>query len=1221
MAVRRALTESLETDAVLAELVEEITNRMQAGESVDLSVYERAYPEQAEQLHKLLPAIEVLGGLKDPTVTRPSTARPIEPDSHVQPGVLGDYRIIREAGRGGMGVVYEAQQISLGRKVALKVLPFAAVLDNRQLQRFKSEAQAAARLHHTNIVPVFSVGCERGVHYYAMQYIDGQPLSGVIHELRQLSGLDPGEPGDVVISEITSSLALGRYRPEKQQTAAGSSAASSLGLNSATSSLGISPTERSTRNVEYLGSVAELGVQAAEGLEHAHEQGIVHRDIKPSNLLLDTQGHLWITDFGLAHCQTDTTHTLTMPGDLLGTIRYMSPEQALAKRVVVDHRTDIYSLGVTLYELLTLEPAFPAKDQQELLRQIAFEDPRPLRRMNDAIPADLQTIVLKATEKNPDQRYGTAQEFADDLGRYLESKPILAKPPTLLDRATKWSRRHRAVVVAAAVLLVTSVIGLTASTVLILQEQGRTTAALTQAEDNLRTAEAQRERAEQNFQKARDAVDMMLTEAAEKLADVPHMEHVRQALLEDALEFYQGFLAERGDDPDVRSETGRAYRRVGDIRKMLGEINEAEQAYRQSVGLLEEVVSEFPRAPGYAFELAKSYSKIAAIFAPGIDLGHDAPSKGDDASLEAIVLLEELTAESPNVPEYAALLAAIYSNHGNNNSNFSAHSKEVNNRQAIALWERLIASQPEVADYQAGLAMALKHRGDALLYSRQWDEAEGCYDRFLAISEKLVRDHPGSRRYREALTYAYHNQGWSGVVAPGRLAGAYEAYHRALALCRELQTNYPGILKYRLWAAHFHGDLAQVLNASHRFAEAETERARQFALEEALLAEFPEECSYPCSVARYHVATGAGLEICGREEHALEEFRRALDVVVTAIERFPTDEALRDTLSVCVRHISHLLRWDKAGMAESELCEAVELIERMATDFPDAQTPEHLHQCANVWHALADLLIHLGRGGEAETELDRALAIRERVVADFAEKHEHRAALIDEYTYRGFMLMEAGEADESATWFQKAMDLHAKLPPSDHYGPARACLNLGTLLFEAGLHAEARQIFSEDVTVLERACAEAPDDPEPFAVFAVQLVACPYSEYQDLARAAELARHAIDLEPQNGWWWRSLAMAHYHLGELQAAVDEHDKSFELLGTTHPWGRFYQAMAHWQLGNKDDAQSWYDRAVKGIPTGNWSHPNLNGELYQLQREAAALLGIDDADAEEPESVAD
>jgi tetratricopeptide (TPR) repeat protein len=206
--------------------------------------------------------------------------------------------------------------------------------------------------------------------------------------------------------------------------------------------------------------VAQLGVQAAEALEHAHQLGVIHRDIKPANVLVDVRGNVWITDFGLAHCQSQGG--LTMTGDLVGTLRYMSPEQALAKRAVIDHRTDVYSLGATLYELLTLELAFNGRDRQELLRQIVFDEPRPPRRLSRTIPADLETIVLKAMAKNPAERYASAQEMAEDLERFLTDEPIRARRPSLTRWLARWGRRHKPLVaslasVAALVLVATAV--------------------------------------------------------------------------------------------------------------------------------------------------------------------------------------------------------------------------------------------------------------------------------------------------------------------------------------------------------------------------------------------------------------------------------------------------------------------------------------------------------------------------------------------------------------------------------------------------------------------------------------------------------------------------------------------------------------------------------------------------------------------------------------------
>src|SRR5262249_35448323 len=182
--------------------------------------------------------------------------------------------------------------------------------------------------------------------------------------------------------------------------------------------------------------VANLGIQAAEALEHAHQEGVVHRDIKPANLMVDVKGHLWITDFGLARLQNDAG--LTLSGDLVGTIRHMSPEQAIGHRAVVDQRTDIYALGVTLYELVALEPAFDGSDPGEVLRRIVEEDRRPLRALNAAVPRELETIIQKATAKEPQSRYMMAQDLADDLRRFLEHKPIKAKRPTLLELAAKW---------------------------------------------------------------------------------------------------------------------------------------------------------------------------------------------------------------------------------------------------------------------------------------------------------------------------------------------------------------------------------------------------------------------------------------------------------------------------------------------------------------------------------------------------------------------------------------------------------------------------------------------------------------------------------------------------------------------------------------------------------------------------------------------------------------
>ena len=353
---------------------------------------------------------------------------------------LGDFRLIEEIGRGGMGVVYLAEQISLGRKVALKVLPFAAFLDSRCLQRFKQEAQAAAMLRHPNIVNVHCVGCERGVHYYAMELVEGESLATIVEQLKgQLSA------GDTVGSTAESDTGNTVVRP----TAA---AARHELRYTDTSPWNALSTQYSQRRSEYFRTVAHIVSQIADAIHYAHEQGVVHRDLKPSNLLLDYHGHAWVTDFGLAHIQGDPSLTIT--GDLLGTLRYMSPEQAEGRKVL-DHRTDIYSLGLTLYELLALRPAFDGRRRAELLQQITDSQPPPLRALARGLPRDLETIVLKALARQTEQRYESAAELAEDLRRFLHHQPVRARRTSRLRQWAHWVQRHRLTAVALVASLLT----------------------------------------------------------------------------------------------------------------------------------------------------------------------------------------------------------------------------------------------------------------------------------------------------------------------------------------------------------------------------------------------------------------------------------------------------------------------------------------------------------------------------------------------------------------------------------------------------------------------------------------------------------------------------------------------------------------------------------------------------------------------------------------------
>ncbi|MEX2140204.1 MAG: protein kinase [Pirellulales bacterium] len=504
----------------LVELLDRCLADIQAGRSVDRDALLADNPELADELGDYLDSLRFISAFR-------GADEPVAIDLVQSLRTLGDYRLIRELGRGGMGVVYEAEQISLSRRVALKILPFASVLDPRHLQRFKNEAIAAAQLAHPHIVDVHGVGCERGVHFYAMRLIEGQTLAAVIEAMRlAAAGTAAMECGDSSPLSFSSDDASRANATVIEIQSDDKSSHSKDTVVAALSTL------RAERPRDFYRRVAELGIQAAEALDHAHQMGIVHRDIKPSNLMLEcshlARSHLaprdgalmshhaerddytsldppklWITDFGLARIQADAGMTLT--GDLLGTLRYMSPEQAEGKSAFLDHRTDIYSLGITLYELATLRPAFPADDRQTLLRQIANDEPPPPRKLNAAVPAELETILLKAIAKDPAERYVTAREFADDLGRFRDQRAIKARPPTVWQRVNRLVRRHRAIAVWALLALVLIALAMIVSIMLIARERDTAIAAHDDAEQQRQLADRSSNEAQAQTRKAQNA--------------------------------------------------------------------------------------------------------------------------------------------------------------------------------------------------------------------------------------------------------------------------------------------------------------------------------------------------------------------------------------------------------------------------------------------------------------------------------------------------------------------------------------------------------------------------------------------------------------------------------------------------------------------------------------------------------------------------------------------
>jgi serine/threonine protein kinase/Tfp pilus assembly protein PilF len=1157
-----------DAEAGLADLVEEVTARLKAGEAVDLDAYLQEHPGHADELRRLYPALRLLadasrrGGLSCP----PGAAAPDGPGAGL--GELGDFRLLRELGRGGMGVVYEAEQLSLRRRVALKVMPLAAALDPKQVQRFKQEAQAAAHLLHQNIVAVHAVGCERGVHYYAMQLIDGVTVAALITELRRQRGIPRAAP------------------PEADTPPAA-----------------VLSTQGSTDDPAFFRAVASLGQQAAEALEHAHQMGVLHRDVKPANLLVDGRVHLWVTDFGLARVHSEAGLTLT--GDVVGTLRYMSPEQAAARPGLVDQRSDVYSLGVTLYEFLTLEPAFAGNDRQDLLRRVATEEPPPPRRWNPAVPRDLETIVLKAMAKEPAERYSTAQGLADDLRRFLEDKPVRARRPTWTQRAARWARRHRTLVAWAAAFLVLAVVGLAASTVLVWRAERRATAGWDQARKAYEAEARQRRRSDANMELALQAAERMYTRVADEwLVYQPGLEEVRRQFLLDALAFYERFAAENGANPRVRREMGRAFARVGLIRHALGEPDKAEEAYRRAAEHQQALADEFPGEPGYRSDLAQSLIPWV-----GLLISLDRFTEAEQQGRRALLLFEQLCKEAPHLPQYRhgaarthAALATVAERTG------PARQAEDHYEQSLTLCRGLRDEFPKDLSYRGSVAKALHNRGLFRHQRGRLREAEDDLRQSLELARWLVAESPASADHRRGLAHGALSLG-ALLQETGRLAEAEKLLRQAAPALERWARQSPRAHTLTHLLARCHHHLGKVFESARRLPEAEQHYEQALAVLRKLADEVPRVPRYRQDLAACHGDRGNVRRLAGRLAEAEPWFRQSRDLLQKLVDEFPRVALYRTDLGNSGNNLGAVLGELRRCDEALAVCrEALAVRRGLADEFPNEARPRHA--LAETLHNLAQVLDEKGDRAGAVALLAEAIGHEAAAMVRQPDHPPYRDYQRHLYHLRADMLTRLGRHAEAAKAAMAVPRLGAgrwpfALVAAGLLARCAALASKDTALLEGKRRDLAGAYADEARFWLQEAGRRAAKDPKELARLAWQVAADTDPVLRDSGMAVEFARRAVKQRPEVGAFWLTLGVAHYRAGQWRAAVQTLEKVRSMMtGPGRCVATFALAMTRWQAGQREQARRCYDEAARQAAALTQASPLVQ----KFRKEAAALLGL-------------
>lgn len=901
---RRISTEDL-TDAAddytcdpIELLASDFTERQRRGEHPSVDEYASRHPDLADRIRRLFPLIVAVEEVKRDG-DHSSDGRVTTGGREIRQ--LGDFRIVREMGRGGMGIVYEAEQQSLRRRVAVKILPPQSLMSERSLPRFQREARTAARLHHPHIVPVFGSGEADGVHYLVMQLIDGHGLDRWLTAPSTVHAVSATQ-----VAACSSDFEVSVSSPPLPSIAPPSTSQS-------TSPPEVCP-QRFTPH-----QIAEIGRQVTDAVAYAHSEGVQHRDIKPGNILINDDHHVWVADFGLARCLHEE---MTMTQSVGGSLRYMPPERFSGEG---DERSDIYAIGVTLYELAVGGPAFLADDATQLVAKVGKGEIANLRSRRRDVPRDLETIVMKALHHDARMRYQTAGAMLEDLERFLAGRTILARRARLHERCWRWAKRNPLAATASLITVLAMIVAYIALGV----GYHKTTRANRRVESAFRKEERARKVAETTVTMAVDALNEIIEELApggvsfessiydsdedpvfEAVVNAPTPQVAR--VLERLIPLY-GKLAEQAENHDtpqrehIARQAATAGAKLGSIHFQLGNYSEAAKALRRSIELLGEIPLD-NRDVEWARQLASIGNDLGAVLA--------AQRKIPDAlraHREVLNVLEGFEESAESVPLRFEVARAHYfiASFGHRGQRGPAAPRSFGPRgliDAVMVGQHIDIAVAELEDLrseplyhdQATLVLARALNVRASLRARDRDLREKDGQRSMELMEQLVRDHPQEPSFQFELAKTLSNA--EPIVRfgpPGRWRAVEARQRRALDLLTDLANRYPTVPIYAVHQAEACFRLSGILTATKRSVAGREQLRAALDITAILAARYPDHPSYQALRLRLYRNLIRSYE----RDNEQQEAQQAKAEMRAEVEKLPPSLARRTMIQEVVRSV------------------------------------------------------------------------------------------------------------------------------------------------------------------------------------------------------------------------------------------------------------------------------------------------------------------------------